>query len=256
MSLRRAFCSSRFPVAVFLTTLLLILDLLPVFLSGITIKDGGMYSAYDLLELYELRGMTMFLGFSFITVVLPYAGVFCEDVQNGFLIPFVKRSSAGAYAAGSVLACGVSSFLCAFLGEVLCLGFYALFCPLIGENFQTGNFPYSLVQGGHYVAFLTAKAVLFGLRGVFFGIVVVFISTMVRNRYVVYAAPFILYYFLMKFAYSIFNVPSTLNIGGIYFVFAFGSEYELKSLAYAALVTILVGVAAATALSRKTRRMI
>lgn len=221
MSICRSFHGARFSVAVFLTALLLILDLLPAFLSSLRFVDGVLYNVYDLLGLYEIRGMTMFLGFSFITVVLPYGGVFCDDAQDGFLIPYVNRSSAGAYAAGTAAACGISSFLCASLGEVLCLGFYALFLPLTGENFQPGNFAYSLVQSGHYLSFLATKTILFGLRGAFFGLVVLFVSTMVRNRYVIYAVPFILYYFLMKFAYSIFNVPSELNIGGIYFVFRY-----------------------------------
>ncbi|MCD8119485.1 MAG: hypothetical protein LUE29_08410 [Lachnospiraceae bacterium] len=256
MCLKRALVSRRFAAAVLMTALLIALDLFPVFQSGIHTADGKTTYSYDLVELIGFSGFTMFLGFSLITAVLPYSGAFCEDAQNRFLIPFVKRGSPGVYAAGTVAACGISSFLCVFLAQALCLGIYGLFLPVVGENFVPGNYTYSLIQEEHYVLYLLVQTSLYALRGAFFGLMSLLASTFVRNKFVIYSVPFILYYFLMKFGYSVFDLPMTLNVRGIYFSFVFGEAYELRSLAYTLLITVLVGVCAGAAVARGFRRCV
>ena len=252
MCIIRAVLSKRFLCSFLLVFILNVMDLLPIFLSGVKNIDGEIYYSYSVIDLSMLSGNTMFLGFSFIACVIPYSGMFCDDYESRFIIPFVKRSSGEGYGAGTSAACGFSSFLCVFLAQIACFGFFMLFIPFKGIH--DSHMDYSLMAEGKYILFMLARVLVFSLRGAFFALVSLALSAYVKNKYVIFSVPFIMYYFLMKFGYGVLNVPGYLNVLGIYFNFVFGPEYELFSLFYAFIITVITGIIAGGILSHKVRR--
>lgn len=234
---KRAFCSKRFWIAVFITAILTILDYLPIFLMGINTVNNVTYYAYDILNTILFSGQSIFLGVTFITAVLPYAGSYCEDESNHMIIPMIKRSTPAGYAAGVVIACALSSYFCVFFSQLLASCFFGIFVPF--DNGMPDE-QYLLFREGKKHLFYFLNISLYSLRGTFFGIFSLAISTVVKNRYVIYASPFILYYFLMRFGYTVLDIPSYLSIRGVYFGFVFGNEKELLSVAYSFAFTICI----------------
>lgn len=253
MCLKRAVCSRWFFVSVMLTAVLLIMDLAPVFIGGITEIDGKIYYSYSIVSLVQLSGLTMLLGFSLVSSSLPYAGAFCDDYETGTLISFMNRSTGMGYAVGTITACGISSFLCAFIAQCLCMGFYSIFVP-VSDGMDISGTTSGLLLEGRYLIYIICFIVRGSLRATFFAIVSVGLSTVVKNKYVVYSVPLILYFFLMKLGYGIFNVPGHLNVLGVYFNYTLGDDHEILSLLYTLLFTVITGVIAGAVLLRKVRR--
>lgn len=249
----RAVLSKRFLLSLCLVSALFIMDLLPSFVSGINVYQGEVYYSYDLISLYMLNGSTMFLGFTFIVTIIPYAGAFCDDYNSGFLIPFMGRTTGMGYAVGTASACGVSAFLCTFLGQVICLLFYNIFIPLNNHSQYTYS-DYSLVEAGRYILFLLCFIVLYSLRAAFFALVSLLVSTFVKNKYIIFSIPLIMYFLLMKFGYGVLNLPGYLNVLGIYFGFTFGEDNEVISVLYAMSFTVFTGIIAGSVLLRKVGR--
>lgn len=251
MCLKRAIKNKWFLVSVVLATVLFIMDLMPFFLDSITEIEGETYYRYDIVSLMKLSGLTMMLGFSLVASSLPYSGAFCDDYETGTLISFMSRSTGMGYAVGTVTACGISSFLCTFIAQLICIGFYKIFIPIWDGMPESES---GLLLDGQFILFLFCLAVRSSLRAAFFAIVALALSTVVKNKYVVYSVPLILYFFLMKLGYGVFNVPGYLNVLGVYFHYVFGDEHEILSLLYTLVFTITSGVIAGAVLLRKVRR--
>lgn len=253
MCSKRAIINRWFLVAVVLTAVLFIMDLMPVFLSGITEFEGETYYSYSLVSLIQLSGMTMMLGFSFVSSSLPYSGAFCDDYETGTLISFMSRSTGMGYAVGTVTACGISSFLCTFISQCICLGFYKIFIP-VSSGTEALDAQSGLLSEGRFILFIFSMVTLWSLRAAFFAIVALALSTIAKNKYVVYSIPLILYFFFMKLGYGVLKVPGHLNVLGVYFGFALGDDREILSLLYSAAFTVIAEVIAGAVLLRKVRR--
>lgn len=234
---KRAFCGRRFWQAVFITAVLTILDYLPIFLMEIKTIDGITYYTSDILNTILFSGGSIFLGMTFITAVLPYSGSYCEDYSHNMIIPAVKRSTAAGYAIGIVIACALSSYICGMLSQILAACFFGIFVPM-DNGMPSSKEIYPLLQDGKNYLFYFLRISLYSLRGAFFGIFALSISVVVKNRYVIYASPFILYYFLMRFGYTVLDVPGYLNVRGVYFDFVFGNEKEILSVLYSLVFTV------------------
>ena len=251
MCLKRAIKSRWFLLAVVLTAVLFIMDLMPVFIGGIVKIDGETYYSYNIVSLMRLSGLTMMMGFSLVSTALPYSGAFSDDYETGTLISFMSRSTGMGYVAGTVTACGISAFLCTFIAQCICIGFYKIFIP-ISDGISISES--GLLMEGHFILFLLCLIILGSLRAAFFAIVALGLSTVVKNKYVIYSVPLILYFFLMKLGYGVFNVPGHLNVLGIYFNFVLGDDREILSLLYTLAFTLITGVIAGAVLLRKVRR--
>lgn len=253
--MKRALFSRYFLISVAMAALLVALDYLPLFLMGIREYQGQVYYSYDVLALSYLCGDSIFLGITFIVATLPYAGVMCADRESHILTLAVKRSSPLGYAVGSVIACGISAFLCIFLAYLLGGSIYHIWIPL--DNGQPGGVEmYGLIQEGKTELCYLAKICLNALRGTFFAICSLTLSALVKNRYVIYSLPFILFYFLMRFGYTVMDLPSYLNVRGVYFDYVFGPEKELLSVGYSLLFTLGVMCATVPWLCVRIRRML
>lgn len=253
MCSKRAIWNRWFLVSVVLTAVLIIMDLMPSFVSGITEFEGETYYSYSLVSLMQLSGLTMMLGFSLVSSSLPYSGAFCDDYETGTLISFMSRSTGMGYSVGTVAACGISSFLCTFIAQLICLGAYKIFIP-ISSGDDAAGIQTGLLAEGRFILYILCLMILSSLRAAFFAIVALALSTIVKNKYVVYSVPLILYFFLMKLGYGVLNVPGQLNVLGVYFGFTFGNDHEILSLLYTAVFTVLSGVIAGAVLLRKVRR--
>lgn len=250
MNLQRSICNVRFLICALVTGALLIMDLLPLFISGMYELNGEWYNGYDIIDLVNLRGMTYFFGFSFVVTIIPCAGLFCDDLKDGFLIPTVARTQVLGYSVGVVVSVFVSAMLCSVLGNLICFGAFSFFTSFC--DYATMDTEYSLLLEHKAGLFFTEDCILCGLRGAFFALAALMISVFVKNKYVIYSLPFVLYFFLMRFGYSILNVPDYLNILGIYF--NLGYENELASLIYAFAFTGIIAVAAVVLLNKGVRK--
>lgn len=248
---KRIIISKRFFMATILLTVLLILDLLPTFVSGISEHEGKIYFSYDVLSLFMLHGFTFLMGFSLIAAVIPGGGIYCDDNNSRFIVPILQRINSLEYAVGVVAATFVGTFAGTFISYCLCLLFYRFFLPL--SNGQNGLGTYSLVAEEKNLMFVGALITVYALRGVFFALITLVLSTFIKNKYIVFSTPFLLFYFLMIFGYGILKMPTYLNVRGIYFGFVHGMEHEIRSVAYAFFVTVIVAVLATCVLNRRLR---
>ena len=160
MCLKRAIKNRWFIVSVVLTTVLFIMDLMPVFLGSITKIEGKVYYAYDIVSLMKLSGLTMLLGFSLVSSSLPYSGAFSDDYETGTLISFMSRSTGMGYAVGTVTACGISSFLCTFIAQCICIGVYKIFIPISGSMSESES---GLLMEGQFILFLLCLVIRLAL---------------------------------------------------------------------------------------------
>lgn len=236
---RRAIFSKKFLIATLLTSIMIILDYLPNLLDGIYEIDGIIHNSTDIVNIVANGGLTIFFGMIFIAAVIPYSGVYCEDRNDNMVIPTIKRSDTTGYAVGIVIACTISTFLCAMLSQIISALFFSIFVPF--DNHMPSTIEcYSLVANDHKVLFFIAFICLKSLNCTFFGIFSLAISMIVKNRYVIYATPFIMYYFLMRFGYTVLNISGYLNVSGVYSWFVFGYSKEFLSVGYSFLYTICI----------------
>ncbi len=252
--LKRAIFSKRFIVATLLVAVFEILNIFPLFYDGIIQGEDGIRNSYNLVELIRFSGVTMFLGFAFSVSILPYSGAFCDDKETSVLQSIVSRSSSSKYTFATTVACGISSFLCVFIGEILYLCFYGLFVDVCSQNTLENLSSFPSIKNGHYYLFIAGIVILRSFRGAFFALMSLLVSSFVTNRLVILSIPHILYFFFITFAYKILHLPYYLNVFAVYFNHLFGDDKELESIMYTAGFTIAIGIVTGCILGRRVRR--
>lgn len=178
---------------------------------------GEIQHASDLLYLF--RYSTQASAFSMLIVLfctVPYSTSFCTDWNSRYIRLCVIRSGYNKYSFAKVLACAVSSGFSIVLGMVL---FFLSLAPWVSivsktsSNFQIfadttlgGIF---LINGQHIIYFVIYIYLGF-LKGALWGVLGLYISTYIPNKFVAIFTPFIVYYLINILTYS-FPVWLRLN---------------------------------------------
>lgn len=244
-NLKRAIWKRSFVFAVIGIAVLELLDSFPDMVYGWVMTGGNLRESENVVHLFMISGGNTLYNLLTITVsIIPFVSCFCEDKENKMLTGIVTRSSAGKYAASTMFTCGVSSFLCMLAGELIYLAIVLILYPVADSYGYTDTWA-SLVEG-HYYYYFMLRILQRGLRGAFFGMISLMISSFVSNRYVILSSPAIMYYVLLYITTDVsahFNnqILNTFRISAEYFTFQFGLDREGFSLFYTFVFTMVTG---------------
>lgn len=158
-------------------------DLIRIFRERNLLPNGYCYSFTR--SAFDSDMLTSFLP---ILVVIPFSGTYVEDVKSKFSRFFLIRSNYFSYLFSRIFICFLCGGCTCFLGGLLSwFGAALLFCPLervekAGETLTEQIWP--------------VLALLF-MNGGFWAILGMTMSTIMESKYIAYASPFIVYYFLI-----------------------------------------------------------
>lgn len=194
---------------------------------------------WDLLTLYTVPfAYSSFVIFAGLFPGLPYAYSYLEEQNSGYLKFIQVRMSRKKYAVQKIYFAGLSGGLSMLLTGIL------IFIVLDVMSFDTTVAqhppifeelvwaPWMYIWGGRLVLLL--KAILLFLFGVLWSELALFFSLIVRNKYVAFVLPFIVYEMLwILMGGTILNPVFILR-------FDFGIEYPLYSAYFVFTVYILL----------------
>lgn len=183
--------------------------------------------------------------FAPLLVVLPASGIFCDELNSGFVKFILTRTTIVKYIWGKIALCVISggiacavptlilSVLAMIAGKPYILAdvpatFSTLFEKTIFENIQ-------FVGGGVLVlAFLLLFAFLFGAAWSCVGLC---ISSIFANRYITFALPFVLYF---AFSILLYNIEGALKYSPLNMIFPTVSVIPSISFVISYLLTICI----------------
>lgn len=109
----------------------------------------------------------------------------------------VIRAGTGRYALSKVLNCALSGFLTVFLGIGLFVLILLPFCPPHLPD-SGGMSPYEILMGTHLIPGWLLYMAHHGLSGSIASVCALWFSTLLPNRFAAAAAPFILYFSILR----------------------------------------------------------
>ena len=137
----------------------------------------------------------------------------------------------------------------------------SLMLPLSAENNDIYQGSWQTLQQGRYWLFILYRLLLGGLQGAFFAIISFIASAFVRNKFLIYAMPSIVYYFFLYIFTDLYDLSKwngfrILSVANVYFTFQFGLDKELESLCFTMLYTVVLAIVGWFVFDRKIRRNI
>ena len=254
-NLKRAILSKRFVIAVILLALFEYMDVFRMIYENMRYQLYDSGGGYTLVDLLLSTGNTMFWGMSITVALLPYSCSFVEDENNNSITYMSIRSDKCLYSIATVMACGISAFICTIMGKSLFLAVSSMTCePCNQYTLEVyGNYITSL-SNGDYWGFIIGNVILSGLKGSFFALIGLLISSFVKNKMVIFATPVLTYFFFIKFGYYNLHLPKYFDIIAIYMTYVFEEKYEILSIVYAFAFTVCVGILTIYMINKKLRR--
>ena len=149
------------------------------------------------LEATEMSGFLI----AFIFCALPFATVFCEDIQDRFIRQSCLRTGIKKYVCSKILVIYLSSVVTMVAGSIL---FYVLHSLSAQEAFYEteiyGNsYMGFLFVGGHYFLYCLATALHLGMLAGSLSVMAAFTSLYIRSKTATLAMPVFFYQILMEF---------------------------------------------------------
>jgi hypothetical protein len=127
-----------------------------------------------------------------IICTLPFSASFVEDMESRFLRAYMLRTTRAKYIRSKIAATAIAGGLAIAAGMCLLLIIFSIVFPPLGVM------PYANPQGYSYGIYFIG-VLLVSLGGATWALFGGFASAALRNRYLAYAMPFILYYVLVVF---------------------------------------------------------
>lgn len=122
---------------------------------------------------------------------LPFATGYVDDIKSGFIKQCLHKTGIQNYIIGKLIACGISGGLVLAFGLYLAYGISALvFIPME----QTTVLKETVLP---YFPELFRKAITLFFLGAFLSLTGFAIAAITMSRYMAYASPFVLHYFLI-----------------------------------------------------------
>ena len=202
MDVRRAICSWRFLAAALGMAIFVICGALSEAVSVLKSSVSPLIYYHQTLLLNALTSNGVLMAMP-VLAVLPYAASVVEDMESGYLKSLLPKTNITSYIRARGLTCAISGGLALACGILMAYGLFALvFSPLevygdIAVEFHLGE--------------ILKKLLSFFLMGALCAETGLLLGTLSRNRYVGYAAPFILTYVLIILQERYFRDTFLLN---------------------------------------------
>lgn len=127
---------------------------------------------------------------------LPVATSFCTEWNTRYVRSIVSRTGAGKFARHKVLTCYFGTFTAIFIAmAIFTVILLALKAPIIDEvGINNAREPFGAIVENHPYLYQLIHIICFSSYCAFWSIVGLAVSAYIPNQYIVYAAPFILYF--------------------------------------------------------------
>jgi len=199
----RAVCNWRFAVAVGATVIVALIsgsDNITILKQSSMVENIGELSIRAAAACMQMDAFLLTLP---ILCVIPYADSFVEDLQTHFLREYLPLAGKNRYLFSKVTVTALSGGLALCVGQLIVL----LIC--------TGIFPPLGIEPGEYAFtyyhyFLALLMVVFG--GLAWSLVGGISGAALRNRYMAYAMPFIIFYVLSSFQIRYFRTAYVFSL--------------------------------------------
>lgn len=211
--LRRAFISPRFFGALFGMCLLLFLSVSSDLFAA-SLSDLSVYS----LNLVAPLGFTTA---AYLLCCIPFSDGFCSDWSSRFSRHNLIRSGLRPYAFSKLISSAVSggsAIAGAYFFFYLILSFRLPLSHAADAGNMHGEISFafgSLLQSNRIVLYFLCLVLLHFASGALFASIGFLFSTIILNRYVVWFAPVLVYYFLINLGQTV-GLPSLLNVFTLY----------------------------------------
>lgn len=245
-NLKRIMVGKMFGFAVIGIVVLETLDALPFILDDIK-AVGTIDNATNVVRIFVMAGSTLYNLLVVTMCSLPAVGLFIEDYENHFIRNIVIRSSYRKYTVATMLSAAIGIFLCAMMGE----GIFVFICRIlfpIASNDET-MYLYSIdtLRNGNYYLYILIMIILRSLRGVFFGMISIMMSSIITNKFFIYSMPTIVYYLLMYITVDLPNMLGLdflrrISIPNLFGIAQFGLDKELFSLWFTIVYVCITGI--------------
>lgn len=237
--------------------LLMFLDTLPMLYAGRTVSEEGAHIFHtDIISmsLATANGATFLFWLRFCLYVIPYGCCFYEEYSQQAVKYRIGRCSCISYGVSKILVCIILTALCVWVAEavyaaaMLCQG-VKLILPK-----QEGNylyFMYRMVEEGHYIGFWLLNSFFKCFAGIFFSSMTLALSTFIKNKYVLIAAPLTLFFSLDSFSGLWFDngrtQPDWINWRVLFFWLTDGAPQTegtamIRTALYTLIAVVLFGV--------------
>lgn len=212
-----------FPAAVMVSAALILVDIfMGLSQHQFTFKDLlGADSGFTAFSPIVSTSRSEFIKYATLCLCsLPAVGIYAEDFEGNAVYMRVQRLGGIRYALGRVLYTAVSSWLCAFLAEIVCvmvfrIGFGLPFLEE-GDDFGwMGHISVSLQQGKAW-SYLFFLAGICGLRACFYSLLAMAFTIFVPNRRAAFALPLLFWYFNEYMLWYVEWIPSWIQPASLY----------------------------------------
>ena len=198
--LRQAIISIRFVLSVCGVTLVMLF----------TIWDLEVYEYADAIYFYGLAlGGGIFVLITGILPLFPFATSFATEWNNRATNFWMVRTGVRNYSVSKVLASGISGFLTTAIGLVVFTLLMRIRLPLFVQS-STGD-PYEyLLLVEMPISYLFFHITHISLTAALFAVIALWVSTYLPNKFVVLAAPLVLYFIVHRFTTQL-DIPEYLK---------------------------------------------
>lgn len=177
---------------------------------------GNLQKGYALQMMLDALGSEPVLLFLPVLCALPHAASFVEDFQSKYYRAYMPRTGKKAYISARLFSTILSGGLAMLIGALLLiLLFCVAFSPMEIPKDQLKTEFYASYDYGAYLSSLhwqlVGRVLLLFLNGCFWACIGGLFAALVINKYMAYAAPFILYYVMIILEERYFSSAYMLN---------------------------------------------
>ena len=250
VDLKKAFMSPAIYIVILLLVASYMIDTLPLCIGEetslcniIRSKAGG-------------SGALCLLGFCI--SVMPFTLQHLKETDNNCIYNYITRSRIFEYSISKITAVCITTFFAVIVSNIIYLFIFLLMDMNISDNFFYLSYQedHSLIANEKYITFIFLIFLIEALRGVFFSIVSLCMSSFIKNKFLIVSLPVVFYFGVGRFLFLYLNVPDWLNMAVIYQPMTIYAPDDIKSFFMTLIVTLFMIAAFGALFTIRVRRCV
>ncbi len=176
---------------------------------------------------------------------IPYVGVICEELENGYIYLCILRGDLRAYVISRVLGIEISAIITILIGSFIFILSVKYRLPWVDTNsviYQTileqGCFQ-EILKNNQYVLYFLLYSFKIGLLTANISSVALFLSLFWSNKFFVFSIPFLFYYFQVYVLNASFANLSSINLMNLYNSYYRIGDNDISSFLAAIFVNVI-----------------